>query len=197
MEGTMYRHHHRCARDQRRPLVNLLSVAALVAAALASSLAVAPAQAQSIGAEIDLGIPVGDTADALDIGWGARGRVGYGLPIPALTFDVEAAFDYYSFPLADIDATSSLWRIVGGVRLGVPVPYVPELFAHVGYGEHSFPNDLGVDLNQDGFTWDLGLSSDLLSLPLIAFGLHLAYVKLVPDESTTFLALGIHAELGF
>jgi hypothetical protein len=53
------------------------------------------------------------------------------------------------------------------------------------------------EATQDGLTWDVGLSSDLVTLPVVSFGLHLAYVKLVPDDPTTFVAIGVHGEFGF
>jgi len=161
------------------------------------------ARAQTVGLEFDLGIPVGDTKDVLDLGWGLEGRVGLGLPIPAITFEAEALFDWYSFPFDAVNERLGLWRAGGGLRVGLPIPFVPEIFGHVGYGNASSTIS-GQSSSQGGFTWDVGLAANLFSIPLISVGIHIAYKVLAPGDDhgvqidpTTWVGLGLHGEIGF
>jgi hypothetical protein len=175
----------------------LLATLTVLAAALPARPATAGPQ---IGLEFDLAIPLGDTADEVDLGWGIGGRAGFGLPIPALDFALEAIFEYASFPIEGFDASANAIRVGAGVRLGLPLPYVPKLFAHLGYGDVS--REFGpIDGSDDGLTWDVGLASDLLSLPLISVGLHIAYKSILvgDDDSSDFnwLGLGLHGVFGF
>jgi hypothetical protein len=181
--------------------LRLFFVAALVCGTLASI--PAPAAAQSVGLEIDLGVPVGDAADTFDLGWGGEVRAGYGAPVPLVTLEAEAAFDYYSFGITDVDESANIYRVVGGLRLGLGLPYVPSLFGHVGWGKVDMSLG-GVDASSDGLSWDVGLASDLFSVPLVAVGLHLAFKRINTGEdaqgdstSVDWLGIGLHGELGF
>jgi len=94
------------------------------------------------------------------------------------------------------------WTAVG-LRFGLPIPLVPEIFGHVGYGSASWEH-AGVSSSESGFTWDLGLASELFSIPLLSLGIHVAYKALSPgDENgvaidpTTWIGLGVHGEIGF
>lgn len=163
----------------------------------------APAAAQSVGVEIDLGVPVGDAADTFDLGWGAEVRAGYGAPLPLVTLEAEAVGDYYSFPITDVDERANVYRIAGGLRLGLGLPYVPNVFGHVGWGKVDMSLG-GVDASSDGLSWDVGLASDLFSVPLVAVGLHLAFKRINTGEdaqgdstSVDWLGIGLHGELGF
>lgn len=178
------------------------SLGALAATAvLTMSLVAVDAEAQTAGLEGGLAVPTGDTGDGHDLGWFVGGHAGIGLPVPAITLAVEAIGDFASLPIADTELASKAWRLGAGIRAGLPIPYVPDAFVHLGYGNVSVDVDtelgsIGVDSN--GFTWDVGLASNLLSLPLISLGVSVAYKSIsLESDSFTFLTLGLHGELGF
>jgi hypothetical protein len=178
-------------------------VPALALALALAFLALAPptsASAQSVALDLDLAIPAGATGDTFDLGWGGELRGGYDLGAPLISVTLEAIIDYYSFPFANADASATVMRYGGGVRIGVPLPVVPELFGHLGYGTQSFEL-AGQDVSEGGLTWDVGAAVNLLPLPILDVGAHVAYKVIVADdelaEDFSWIVVGLHAGLSF
>jgi hypothetical protein len=174
----------------------------LIAAACASLAAIPAARAQYLGLEADFGVP---GEELLDLGWGVQGRIGTPVPVQGLRLDTEIAFDYSHFGGSDIISGSSIWRIVGGLRLGVEAPVIPYAFAHIGYGRASSDLAEGSE-SEGGLAWDVGLASDLVSAPPVTLGVHAAYKvwdTFVDDQSeleldpVRWVGIGIHGHFGF
>lgn len=176
------------------------ALAVALTLALGTFAAPAPAAAQSVALDLDLAIPAGATSDTFDLGWGSQLRGGYDLGAPLISVTVEAIIDYYSFPFANADASATVMRYGGGVRLGVPLPVVPELFVHLGYGTQSF-EIAGQDVSEGGLTWDVGAAVNLLPLPILDVGAHVAYKVVVADEELaddfSWIVVGLHAGVSF
>ncbi|MCA9565682.1 MAG: hypothetical protein KC561_19425 [Myxococcales bacterium] len=166
---------------------------------LATGAVLSPKQsfAQSIGVDADLAVPL---EDGYDVGYGFGGRVGFGLPIPAITLQAEAIGDWATMGISDVDGSTSIWRLGAGVRVGLGLPIVPDVFAHLAYASAS--STIGsLSADTSGLSWDIGIASTLLGLPLVDLGLHIAYKSFSPSEdnadSFNWLVFGVQGDFGF
>jgi len=175
--------------------------AALVAAALVFSPAVAAAQLQ-LGAELEAIFPGGDELGN-DTGVGYAGRLGYAIDGPMIEIVPELRIGYVNFaePADKTRLDVGLWRYTAGLRLGVGEILRPTVFAHIGYGDVVFGGPGGTIFEEgfgdSAFTWDAGLAFDLAILPLIDVGVHGAYNRLETSTAVDWWSAGVHAVLDF
>jgi hypothetical protein len=177
---------------------------AVLAAAFTALVAIPSARAQYVGLEADFGVP---GEDLLDLGWGVQARLGTPVPVQGLRLDTEIAFDYSRFGGGDdnLIERSNIWRLVGGLRLGIEMPLVPYLVAHIGYGRASSDLTEGNE-SEGGLAWDVGLASDLVVAPPVTLGIHAAYkvwdtfadnANELELDPIRWVGIGIHGQFGF
>jgi hypothetical protein len=173
---------------------------------------VATAQLQ-VGVDVDAVFPTGEELEG-DTGFGIAGRIGVGLPTPAIDFVPELSVGYAGLGAPAIaegvsgddvdrlrDLDLSVVRAMVGARLGWGEILRPTLFAHVGYGRVNVGEDETFFERRGGFgeesalSFDAGLAFDLTILPLIDVGVHGAYNLLDTERALEWWSAGVHAAL--
>ncbi|AKT37594.1 hypothetical protein [Chondromyces crocatus] len=187
-----------------------------IAAAVTATLVFATSSARAdivIGAEGDLAIPVGSSADPYSVGWGIMGRLGYAVRLRPIEITPEVGGGYYAFPIEvqniSLDTsgvphvasvtreTAGLVRAFAGGRVALDKKISPAAYVRVGMGYLSVPRG-------DAFAPTLGggLALDIRALPLVNFGIHVGYEKMLREDeprvpSLQWLALGAQAAIQF
>lgn len=135
-----------------------------------------------IGADLDYARPINSDVDS---GGGFAARLGWQLHVPLLVLTPEGVFNYVRFSGS---GGPSVYRGLGGVRLGLGEVLRPGVFGHAGVAQRSAD-----------FTFDVGAFLDFTLLPLLNVGVHVAYNRIRggDDPSFQWLTLGAHAELIF
>lgn len=169
----------------------------VLSAAVLTALHAAPALADDssvvIGLDGDLGVaPDGDDTKG---GAGAALRLGLESEVLAILYArPELGAHYHDF---SGEQAPSLWRGIGGLRVGLDFLLRVGVFAHAGYAWFESPV---ADESRDAFTYDLGAELGFGLLPLLNLGLHYAYVNISAGDaprSFDFSLFGVHAELMF
>lgn len=170
----------------------------LVASATALSLFHAPpALADDRSVVIGLDGDVGVAPDGEDTKGGGGGALRLGLEYEALGVlyaRPELGAHYHEF---GGERAPSVWRGIGGLRLGLDFLLRIGAFAHAGYAWFDSPV---ADESRDTFTYDVGAEIGLGLLPLLNLGLHYAYVNIGSGDAPRpfdFSLFGVHVELVF
>lgn len=177
-----------------------LIVAALSLGAILFAPAAASAQLQ-LAADLDAIFPQDDRLGE-ETGFGINGRLGLGLPLPAVELVPEISVGYVDFARAG-PLNPGVVRAMVGARVGFGALLRPTLFAHVGWASLSLdqdddffepPGGLG---EEDALAADAGIALDLALLPLLTVGAHGAYNLLDTDDALDWWSAGVHAALSF
>src|SRR5262249_13835879 len=166
---------------------SIIKVATLLAVMFAAGAANA---GPTIGADLDLGIPLNSRGDS---GGGFGIRLGQELHVPLLTLTPELGFTFHDF---SGDFGPKIYRGIAGLRAGIGEVIRPGAFAHVGFG-HFVPT---VGSNETGFSFDAGGFIDLTFIPFLNFGVHAAYNRVAADYGSgayAFATVGLDAALVF
>lgn len=174
---------------------------------LAAALLVVPQAARAewqLAADANLIFPTGENFDD-KVGFGIDGRLGYRVPTPMLYLVPELLVGYVSFaePDNDLLPDASVFRLMGGARLGFGTFLRPSVFGHIGYGHLSVSDGKSILENparlddESAFHWDAGLALDLTILPILDLGVQGAYNRLEFDNAIEWWSLGVHAALVF
>lgn len=157
-----------------------------------------------LAGDVNLIFPTGSNFDER-AGFGIDGRLGYRLPTPVLFLVPEIMVGYVNF--ADPDSSAlpnlSVFRLMGGARVGIGTILRPSVFGHIGYGHLSVSGVDGIlenpsSLDDDSaFHWDVGLALDLTILPILDVGVHGGYNRLEFDHAVEWWSLGAHVGLIF
>lgn len=145
----------------------------------------------AIGLDGDIGV----APDGEETKGGAGGALRLGLESDVLAIlyvRPELGAHYHEF---GGDAAPSLWRGIGGLRLGLDFLLRVGAFAHAGYASLDSPV---TDESRKAFSYDVGAELGLGLLPLLNLGLHYAYVNIGSGdapESFDFSLFGVHVEL--
>lgn len=174
---------------------------------MAAALLVLPTAAAAdweLAADVNLIFPTGPNFDD-KVGFGIDGRLGYQFPIPGIALTPELLVGYVNFAEPDRSRLpdASVFRLMGGARLGIGTILRPSVFGHVGYGhlsvtggESILENPSGLDDNS-AFQWDAGVALDLTILPILDVGVHGAYNRLEFDNAVEWWSLGAHVAFLF
>jgi hypothetical protein len=172
-------------RRTRRAALRCVLGAACVAAPLALLLYPGVARAGfALGADFDLGIPIGK--GKFSIGPGVDGRAGWRIGLGPVFLQPELLGGFRSFG----DAT--LGRVMAGARFGGGGFVQPSLFAHAG----------GAFGRVSGFAAHGGVALDFKIVPIFSLGLHAGF-NLITDKVTDpsglfkWVDVGIQAGLHF
>ena len=175
-----------------------IGILALGAGALSSLLHAPEALADDdssivIGADGDLGI----APDGEEVTGGGGGALRLGLEkevLAILYFRPELGAHYHDF---GGERAPTLWRGIGGLRVGLDFLLRVGAFAHGGYASFDSPV---ADESRKAFTYDVGAELGLGLLPLLNLGIHYAYVSIASgdaERSFDFSLFGVHVELVF
>ena len=154
-----------------------------------------PALADDSSVAIGLDGNVGVAHDDEDTEAGGGGALRLGLESEALAIlyvRPELGAHYHEF---SGERAPSLWRGIGGLRLGLDFLLRVGAFAHAGYAWFDSPV---ADESRDAFTYDIGAELGLGLLPLLNIGLHYAYVNIGSGDAPRdfdFSLFGVHVEL--
>jgi len=122
--------------------------------------------------------------------------LGRRLNLAVLVLETELAVGYQDLG-GPQDPT--IYRLVGGGRIGLGVIIRPSLFAHLGVARVNYDVLTGRD-DLTGFTSDVGAALDFTPLPLLDIGLHVAYSSVAAAElenSLSSVLAGGHLVLVF
>lgn len=189
---------------RRALLSGLLTGLCITSAALLLLNPTADAQVV-IGAEGNVGTPVGAWSVEPGAGQGVQLRLGYALPAPGLFVVPELTGGHLALDPADAGgAAFQINNLSAGLRLGVDAPLRPSVFGHVGYGWLQQASTQGT-LEQSGRTWDAGVALDFTLIPLVNLGVSAAWNRLdtpdplnpARDEQRAWLTAGAHLEITF
>ena len=154
-----------------RPIVGLLSLAAL-------GVAPATASAMSVGAQA----AVAQSLDDAGAGRGVQGWIDLSLPTPGLHLSPQVVVCYMGF-----EEERWLRGLVGG-SLTVGAALRPGVYGHLGYAR-----DLAS--LESGPTYDVGGQLDYAKIPMLDLGIR-AGVTAVPGRRS-WVSAGLHATVGF
>lgn len=127
-----------------------------------------------------------------DEGAGVHARLGYQSEADLLYLRPEIGGSATFFDDIDDDVQ---WRAYGGARLGLTTVISPAVFVHGGYGWYN-STVLGIENDEDGFTWDFGGALDLYAFNPLNVGAHISYT-MNPDDISNWLTVGGHVEFVF
>ena len=163
---------------------------AVIASTAAPSTALADT---AVAADLDYAAPV--KVDGVSSGWGFGFRLGSQMRAPLVSVTPELGFTYHTF---GGDASTKVYRGIGGLRLGVGEVIRPGVFAHAGYGWRKVDFAAQSD-TASSFTYDLGAFLDFTLLPLLNIGVHAAYNQWTggSQPSFQFATAGVHGALIF
>ncbi len=144
-----------------------------------------------IGVDGDIGVaPDGEETTG---GGGGALRLGLESDLLAILYvRPELGAHYHEF---GGERAPSLWRGIGGLRLGLDFLLRVGAFAHAGYASFDSPV---ADESRKAFTYDVGAELGLGLLPLLNLGLHYAYVNIGSGDAPRpfdFSLFGVHLEL--
>lgn len=157
----------------------------------------APALADDSSVVIGVDGDIGVAPDGEDTKGGVGGALRLGVEsdlLAILYVRPELGAHYHEF---GGDHAPSLWRGIGGLRLGLDFLLRVGAFAHAGYASLDSPV---TDESRKAFTYDVGAELGLGLLPLVNLGLHYAYVKIASGDAPRpfdFSLFGAHVELVF
>ncbi len=160
-----------------------------------------------VGIEAGGAVPMGDSAEDLELGPTFGGRVGYAIALPLIRVIPEIAFTYtisnYD-PLVNESDGETTWTVAAGGRIGIGTGIVPYLFAHIGWGSLSAEGSDWVK-DDSGATYDVGAALNLEMLPLANIGIFVSYQHMSHSEinntalptSNQWFRFGAQIEMGF
>lgn len=168
----------------------------ILTAALLVSLTPALAKAERddsstvLALDLDLALPVNDSA--ADPGGGAAVRFGRKISLLLLSLTPEVGLGYHKFSGA---SEAALYRAFVGGRVGIGAIIEPSVFGHIAIGklDHT-SNDRWAPVA------DVGLALDFTLLPLLDLGVHGAYNTALPRDAYnafSWFSAGVHAALVF
>ena len=144
---------------------------------------------------LDGDLAIAPEGEAIEGGGGAALRLGLERELLALLYiRPELGAHYVEF---GGDRAPSLWRGIGGLRLGLDFLLRIGAFAHAGYASLDSPV---ADESRKAFTYDVGAELGLGLLPLLNLGIHYAYVNIASGDAERpfdFSLFGAHVELVF
>jgi hypothetical protein len=169
---------------------------AIAGAAALLVLTVGPTRARAdvaIAFDADYATPL--KLDGVTSGYGFGVRLGSPLHIPFLVLTPEVGFTYHAF---GGDASATVYRGIGGLRLGVGEIIRPGVYGHAGYGARKV-DVAGRSDTSSSFTYDVGAFLDLTVIPLLDLGIHAGYDQWTGggQASFQFAVVGAHAALVF
>ena len=144
--------------------MRLLSTAAVL---LVGSLIAAPAANAQMALSVAAGasLPMGDTGDALDMGYNASIGLGIKPPLAPLGVRIEGMFN--SFEYKETVATDASHRILGLIANGVLSPPLMPVYAIGGLGMYQNKVSVGsMSSSETDFGFNIGAG---VNLPLTGF----------------------------
>lgn len=168
--------------------------------------------------EVDAVFPGDEHAfDAVELG--LNGRAGWVIDLPLVDLVTEVQLGYVRFGglIERVNEQPNfaveILRPTVGARLGIGELLRPTVFAHVGLGRFDVtPKDRhtlavvaeeiagvrwGVPRDETALTWDVGAALDLVVLPFVEVGAHLAYNRIDVEGGFDWWSSGLHAAVVF
>jgi hypothetical protein len=177
----------------RRKALGLLTLSAGALTQLHTLPALADDSQVVVGLDGDLGIA--PDGEELTGGGGGSLRLGLESDVLAILYvRPELAANYHEF---GGERAPTLWRGIGGLRVGLDFLLRVGVFGHAGYGSLDSPVS---DVSRKAFTYDVGAEIGLGLLPLLNLGLHFAYINIASGEAERpfdYTVFGLHVELVF
>ncbi len=168
----------------RRALLGTV-VPALVAGLLLTASREAAA-GPSIGADFNLGKPVGDTGGSLTTG--IDGRLGYRIGLGPIFLEPEIGGGYLAF--SGSGASQHLERVFAGGRFGLGGLVQPQIYGHGGYG--------WITSDLHGPEGDVGFALNFKLIPYFHFGAQVGYNVVSTDfGAAKWVNFGLNAGVTF
>jgi hypothetical protein len=114
------------------------------------------------------------------------------LDLTVLTLTTELDGGFHEFGGA---ISPTVYRLMGGGRIGVGVIFRPNVFAHLGVGHLTFDDPYGDRAGRTNVTGDAGVGLDFTLIPLIDLGVQASYNVLaggVATQSFDWVQAGVH-----